>query len=305
MDLPGVEDFILHMRVEHAFVPAELRAFFASLEVSERVIELMDEPVAPNRKVYWRDYKSRLLKPRKVVAGARFYRRHIDVLKRAEESYGVPAQIITAILGIETNYGNYLGDFSIARSLATLAFAYPRRAREFQEELAYFLIYARQSKFDPAVLRGSYAGAFGLPQFLPSSAKRFAVDFDGDGRANLFAVVDAVGSIGNFLNIHGWQKGDPIAYSVSTRGDMRPLIEATRNNDYKPLFSWEELREAGLSASSQTPAAGKYLLVDLENRYDTEYRIGTQNFYALTRYNKSFKYASAIFDMSQLILDNV
>ena len=299
LERAGVEAFIGRMRREHGFVPGELREFFSRLQVSERVIELMERPAKPATKVYWRQYRKRLT-PRLIAEGTQFMRRHRQVLARAERRFGVPAEIIVAILGVETRYGKVLGDFVIARALSTLAFAYPRRAAEFLQELTDFLIYSRQQKIDPLALRGSFAGAFGLPQFLPSSARRFAVDFDGNGGANLFVVGDAAASIGNFLREHGWQPGGAISYSVTAIVRPEELVAATRANAYKPLFTPRQLSEKGVS-TAEVIADGLYLLVDLENRYDTEYRLGGQNFYALTRYNKSFNYASAVFDLSRAL----
>ncbi len=294
-ELDGAEAFWERMRA-HAFSPDELRELFSKIRVNERVIALMDAPSDPSRKTYWREYRRRRLSPRHIAEGARFMRRHAAILSRAEEKYGVPGEIITAILGVETRYGKVLGGFGTARALATLAFAYPRRAAEFQNELAELLIYARRYGMNPLSLRGSFAGAFGMPQFLPGSARRFAVDFDEDGRADLFSVADAAGSIGNFLVEHGWKRGGAISYPVAAIPDPTPLEEATRQNGYKPVFTREILAAAGVEAGDI--ADELYLLVDLENRYDTEYRLGAQNFYALTRYNKSFKYAAAVFDLS-------
>lgn len=299
LELAGVEAFIGRMRQAHGFVPGELRAFFSRLEVSDRVIELMERPAKPATKVYWREYRKRLT-PRLIAEGVKFIGRHRQTLARTERHFGVPAEIIAAILGIETRYGKVLGDFVTARALSTLAFAYPRRAEEFLQELADFLIYARQSKIDPMVLRGSFAGAFGMPQFLPSSARQFAVDFDNNGSANLFTVADAAASIGNFLQAHGWQPGGAISYPVTAIVRPEELVAATRDNAYKPLFTPQQLSDKGVQADGKI-AEGLYLLVDLENRYDTEYRLGGESFYALTRYNKSFNYAAAVVDLSREI----
>ena len=198
LELEGVRPFIESMRAEGGFSVAELEALFAGLQVDERVITLMERPRDRSKKTYWREYRRRQLSGEKIIGGAQFMRRHSDLLARAEKTYGVPAAIVAAILGVETNYGKVLGRFHIVRALATLAFAYPRRAEEFQKQLREFLLYARQGNMDPMQLRGSFAGAFGWPQFLPGSARRFAVDFDGDGRADLFSPADAVGSVGNF-----------------------------------------------------------------------------------------------------------
>ena len=300
LELEGVRPFIESMRAEGGFSVAELEALFAGLQVDERVITLMERPRDRSKKTYWREYRRRQLSGEKIIGGAQFMRRHSDLLARAEKTYGVPAAIVAAILGVETNYGKVLGRFHIVRALATLAFAYPRRAEEFQKQLREFLLYARQGNMDPLKLRGSFAGAFGWPQFLPGSARRFAVDFDGDGRADLFSPADAVGSVGNFLQKHGWLRDAPVAYPLSSVADPKSLTAASKARGYKPFLSPAEAEAAGAHAEGEV-ADGLYFLVDLENRYDFEYRLGGQNFYTLTRYNKSFKYAAAVLDLSRAL----
>ena len=300
LELEGVRPFIESMRAEGGFSVAELEALFAGLQVDERVITLMERPRDRSKKTYWREYRRRQLSGEKIIGGAQFMRRHSDLLARAEKTYGVPAAIVAAILGVETNYGKVLGRFHIVRALATLAFAYPRRAEEFQKQLREFLLYARQGNMDPLQLRGSFAGAFGWPQFLPGSARRFAVDFDGDGRADLFSPADAVGSVGNFLQKHGWLRDAPVAYPLSSVADPESLTAASKARGYKPFLSPAEAAAAGAHAEGEV-ADGLYFLVDLENRYDFEYRLGGQNFYTLTRYNKSFKYAAAVLDLSRAL----
>ena len=236
LELEGVRPFIESMRAESGFSAAELEALFAGLQVDERVITLMERPRDRSKKIYWREYRRRQLSGEKIIGGAQFMRRHSDLLARAETTYGVPAAIVAAILGVETNYGKVLGRFHIVRALATLAFAYPRRAEEFQKQLREFLLYARQGNMDPLQLRGSFAGAFGWPQFLPGSARRFAVDFDGDGRADLFSPADAVGSVGNFLQQHGWLRDAPVAYPLSSVADPESLTAASKARGYKPFF---------------------------------------------------------------------
>ena len=295
VELDGAAEFIEKMR-QHGFAPDNLRLMFSDMQINRRVISLMDAPSDPTRKTYWREYRKRLLTPRLVADGRRFVRQHESPLARVEKIYGVPREVVAAILGAETRYGKVLGGFGTARALATLAFAYPRRAEEFRAQLEALLLYARRHEINPLNLRGSFAGAFGMPQFLPGSARRFAVDFDEDGRADLFSPEDAIGSIGNFLAKHGWIDSGAISYPITHIPDPQTLAEATRRNGYKPLFTRAQLAEAGVQAGDI--ANELYMLVDLENRYDTEYRLGAQNFYVLTRYNKSFKYAASVADLA-------
>ena len=301
--LDGVAAFSEYMRTTHGFSTNEMTAFFDGMTVHPRVIELVDAPASPGKKTYWREYRRRRLSPATIAAGVRFMRKYQDTLKRAEEAFGVPGEIITAILGVETRYGKILGGFETARALATLAFYYPRRAAEFRSQLVELLVYAKQYGINPRQLRGSYAGAFGWPQFLPGSARRFAVDFDGSGHANLFSPKDAVGSIGNFLKQHGWMPGGAVSYPANV-SKPEPLLIATKENDYKPLFNRQQLANAGVRFDDDVKDE-LYLLVDLENRLDTEYRLGGQNFYALTRYNKSFKYAAVVADLGDTLRERV
>lgn len=299
-----VQTFINEMANRHGFDAGELRMLFAGLSVNDKVIKLMDAP-ASGKKVYWRDYRKNVVNPARILQGITFMRRHRQTLNRAGQQYGIPPSVIAAILGVETRYGNFLGSYGVMESLATLAFYYPRRAAEFRKQLEDLLLYARDENINPLNLRGSFAGAFGLPQFLPGSARRFAVDFDDNGNADLFAPPDAIGSIGNFLAEHGWRRGHGILYQLESVGDAKAMLAAGRKAGYRPTFSLADLRAAGTTLATAPMADGeKYLLVDLPNESDTDYRAGTENFYALTRYNKSFKYAAAVFDLAAALTDS-
>lgn len=296
-----VQTFIGEVAEEHGFDSGELRALFSRLSVNRGIINLMDAPAG--KRLEWKDYRNNIVNARRIREGRNFMRKNRKALTRASKQYGVPSFIIAAILGIETNYGGFLGDYGVMESLATLAFYYPRRADEFRRELESFLLYTREANINPLNLRGSFAGAFGMPQFLPSSARLYAVDFDNDGNTDLFAPADAIGSIGNFLAAHGWRQGHGILYKLqSTPDNAKAMLAAGRAAGYRPTFSINELRANGARLTKKPLRNDEqYLLVDLPNQNDTEYRAGTANFYALTRYNKSFKYAAAVFDLSAAI----
>ena len=299
LNAPGAAAFAKDMAERHGFKLKEVEQMLSSVHINPRVVELMDAPRDPAKKVYWREYRARRLRPRDIAAGAQFLRRHMPDLVRAEAEFGAPPEIITAILGVETRYGKVLGGFRVAEALATLAFGYPRRAAEFRKQLESFMLFARENQLDVLSLKGSYAGAFGAPQFLPESARRHAVDHDGNGSADLFSLADAIGSVGNFLRAHGWRRGGPIAYPAKVSGDAAAVMRATREADYKPTMTREDLENAGVKIIAQSPPEGElYLLADLENRLDTEYRAAAANFYALTRYNNSFKYAATVQDLA-------
>ena len=303
---PRVLAFIERMQTEYGFVPAQLNTLFSRITINKKVLALAGVTTAtttPPPKVYWREYQKRRLTPENIQRGVRFMREHHKALMQTEEQYGVPAAIITAIIGVETRYGSYLGNFPVAEALATLAFSHPTRGAEFEDELLNFLLYVRDAKKDPLSINGSYAGAFGIPQFLPSSIRLYAVDFDGDGKINLFVVADAVGSIGSFLQSFGWRRDIGITYPATVAATTAAQLVA--NNaaaGYTPIFTPSQLQDHGVRVQAETlPSQDLLVFIDLENRYDTEYRVGTDNFYALTRYNKSFKYAAVVTDLATAI----
>ena len=290
------------MQDKHRFSEDELRIFFSQLSIDEKALRLMLPATIPGgKKTYWLEYRKKRLTPANIRRGKDFLRDHRRLLQSAEDTFGIPGTVITAIIGIETRFGTYLGRFSIARALTTLALRHPTRAQEFQQELSHLLLYARETNADVLGISGSYAGAFGIPQFLPSSARRYAVDFNHDGRIDLFTVADAIGSIGNFLQQHGWLSDIGIAYPATVHKDPHVLMKQVADNHYRPVLSREDLAHSGVTFTAPSTHKARYLLIDLPNRYDTEYRVGTQNFYAITRYNKSFKYAAAVTDLAAAI----
>ncbi|MCY4325876.1 MAG: lytic murein transglycosylase B [Betaproteobacteria bacterium] len=294
------QPFIRQMADKHGFDAGELEKLFADLEPDERVIKLISPPDAGGRPpVYWSEYRDRHINGRIIRAGMRFLRDHSGLLARAEDEYGVPRTIIAAIIGIETRYGSYLGDFLLLRSLATLGFDYPPRAEFFLGELEQLLLLAREMQISPADLQGSYAGAFGMPQFLPTSARNWAVDFDGDGTVDLFSAADAIGSVANFLKQHGWARKTPVAFKVSLQSGATP--ERLLGEDIIPEHDQNAFAAAGIiiNFGSDLPYQGLMTLVDLvEEDQEDEYRAGTGNYYVLTRYNRSNKYAMAVLDLA-------
>ena len=276
-----------------------------------QIEKLILPPASPSAK-NWAAYRNRFIEPRRIEAGADFWQRHQATLMRAEQTYGVPVHIIVGILGVETLYGQHMGRFRILDALATLTFDFPQahpRARErqafFQGELEHFLKLARRNAVDPTRWRGSYAGAMGLPQFMPSSWARFAVDFDGDGRIDLFnSTADAIGSVANYFKAFQWRPGLPTHYPVMfTPGqtDMDALLAP----DILPTFSVE--RFVGMGAQLQGQALqhpGPLALIELRNGDDApSYVAGTENFYAITRYNWSSYYAMAVIELGQAVAE--
>ena len=304
-DRDDVRAFIGDMVREHGFVRKELEALFRKAVRQPDIIRAMTPPPeAPVRS--WQAYRNFFVNPQRIEAGLRFGARHADILRRAETRYGVPAEIIMAIIGVETSFGRNMGRYRIIDALTTLAFDYPRRAEYFRSELEHFLLFARDGNIDVLRLRGSYAGAFGMPQFMPGSYRRYAVDFDGDGRADLVASAsDAIGSVANFLKEHGWESGRPIAFPVAlppanagTGDAIRSLLEA----GIKPSLPLERLAAAGVQ---MPPALARLApdtlatVVELETPGQPAVAwAGLQNFYVLTRYNRSSFYATAILELA-------
>jgi membrane-bound lytic murein transglycosylase B len=263
------------------------------------VLRAMARPAeAPRRS--WHTYRAQFLTGARIEAGVRFRETHAAALQRAAEQFGVPEEIIVAIVGIETAYGRNTGQFRVIDALSTLAFDYPERAAYFRDELEQFLLFSREAGVDVFSVRGSYAGAIGIPQFMPGSYRRFAVDFDGDGQRNLLAsAADAVGSVANFLREHGWQRGQPIASPARVTGEMhREMLEAGP----RPVYRVADLGHYGVTTQETLPQHLLSVLVDLETPgAPTEYWVGLQNFYAITRYNRSFFYAAAVTELARAI----
>ena len=265
-------------------------------------------PPAKGTAKNWRAYRSRFVEPVRIRAGLRFWQQNQATLARAEREYGVPAEIIVGIIGVETIYGQQMGSFRVMDALATLAFdfpaAHPRAAERtefFRRELEQFLSLANRSNTDPFDLRGSYAGAMGLGQFMPSSWVRWAVDFDGDGSVDLFqSPADAIGSVANYFRGHGWTPGMPTHFNVqfdTTRLQLDELLAP----DILPTFSASSLQTKGAILDAEgSQHTGPLALVELQNGAEApSYVAGTENFYAITRYNWSSYYAMAVIDLGR------
>jgi membrane-bound lytic murein transglycosylase B len=294
-----VTKFIDEMVERHGFARSELQSLFRKTVFQPAVVKAISPPADPRARS-WRNYRAIFVSPDRIRAGQQFLIQHAAALARARAEFGVPEEIITAIIGVETVYGRNMGGFRIVDALTTLAFDYPRRASYFRSELEHYLLYTRDAGVDVFSLRGSYAGAYGLPQFMPASLRRYAVDYDGDARVDLGrSVADAIGSVGNFLKEHGWKPGGAIAFAATMEGEgFRKFADGS----VKPAWPMAEISAAGVTALAPTGTLTPEtlaVLVELDTPdQPSEYRVALDNFYVITRYNRSSFYAAAVMDLA-------
>lgn len=296
-DEPAAIEFARDLEQRHGFNADELISQFAQTRPNATVLKLIKPPTSPLQRS-WERYRPRFLNDRRIDGGVRFWQENTGQLAKASALYGVPEEIIVAIIGVETEYGRNTGGFRVLEALATLAFKYPPRAEFFRTELEQFLLLTRENNLDPLAVKGSFAGAIGIPQFMPGSQRRYAVDFDGDQRVDLGnSVDDAIGSVGRFLEQHGWQAGQPIAVPAATAATPdAALLQA----GLRPSLKVTDLAEKGIRADIDPQAS--VALIDLVSPgYETEYWLGFDNFYVITRYNRSSFYAMSVFQLAEEI----
>ena len=297
LERPEMQRFIDRMTSEHGIPRAELETLFAQVETDPRVIERITRPAEA---LPWHRYRRIFVTESRIRQGIDFWNRHAETLARAEREYGVPPEIITAIIGVETRYGRHRGGYPVITALTTLGLDYPRRSRFFLRELEEFLLLTRAEGLDPLGVMGSYAGAMGQPQFIASSYRRYAVDFDGDGVRDLLDnTEDAIGSVANYFRRHGWRPGGAVAFPARVdAAKAAPLVEA----GYKPHLPAARLGEYGVRPEAPLPADARVALVALE-RADggKEHWVVLPNFYVITRYNHSPLYAMAVYQLAQAI----
>jgi membrane-bound lytic murein transglycosylase B len=289
-----VKQFIAEMVKKHGFTRRELNRVFGKAQFQPAIIKAMEQPAET---ASWQAYRAIFINPQRVEAGVQFWNRNAQPLARAASEFGVPEEIIVGIIGVETTYGRNIGTYRVIDALATLAFDYPKRAPFFRSELENYLVLSREEKIDPLRVKGSYAGAIGIPQFMPGSYRRFAVDYDGDGLSDLAtSPADAIGSIGNFLKGHGWVRGEPVGFSAEVSGEgWRKLAEA----GVTPANRAAELPGFGVKLAVPVPPDTRCALIELETPgQPSDFRVTLQNFVVLTRYNRSNLYATAVMDLA-------
>ena len=301
---PEVRAFIDEMAADYGFDPRSLRRLFAEVRYQPQVIAAISRPVVSPPK--WYEFAPRFLAPERVDAGVAFWRDHEAALKRAEQDFGVAPEIIVAIIGVETYYGRYPGNYRVIDALATLAFDYPRRAEFFRDQLKQFLLLMREQGASPLTPKGSYAGAMGLPQFMPGSVRAYALDYDFDGSIDLAANADdAIGSVANYLLRHGWQRGQPLMTPALIEEDAKDAALASLSDgvsERRALAAWAS---DGVSAFELPGdlAPDPVGLLMLEEDGGPSYWLVFNNWVVVTRYNRSRLYASAVAELAQALKD--
>ena len=295
-DYPTLNAFIDTMADRHGFSREELRFWFRKTNIRRDILEAMDRPREASP---WHEYRQQFVTRQSARRGLRFWKKNEEALARAQEHYGVAPEIILAIIGVESQYGYNKGRYRVIDALTTLALEYPRRSRFFLKELEQYLLLTEEINKPPLKVKGSYAGAMGLPQFLPSSYRNYAIDFDGDNRRNLFTNgADAIGSIANYFRIHGWRRDEPVIADADVPAELHIELE---ERGREPTLPIKYFVGYGIHPLEHHDGERKASLIRLAGRDRPVYRFGFYNFYVITRYNRSTNYAMAVTELARMI----
>ncbi len=293
-----IQLFINEMTEKHGFDKANLETIFSKTRMQPSIIKAISRPA--ERKP-WHAYRPIFITQSRIDLGVEFWNEHEELLKQAENKYGVPAEIIVGIIGVETRYGRNTGSYRVIDSLSTLAFDYPPRSKFFRSELKHYLLMTREEKVDPLSLKGSYAGAMGQPQFISSSFRSYAIDFDGDGKRDIWKnPADAIGSVANYFVRHGWKRGEKITQKMTASKNVEKALLKEKN--LKPTHTVSSLRQKGFTDIDKNIDANTLAaVINLEGAQGNEHWLGLKNFYVITRYNHSALYAMAVYQLSEKI----
>jgi membrane-bound lytic murein transglycosylase B len=298
---PGARALIEELVAEQGFDRAQLEQVFSEAERQQSILEAISRPAEKTKP--WHEYREIFLTEKREREGREFLAAHRDTLARAEAETGVPAEIVVAIIGVETHYGRITGSYRVIDALSTLAFDYPSRSAFFTKELKNYLLLTRDQGLDPLAMKGSYAGAMGYGQFMPSSYRSYAVDFDGDGLVDIWNnPVDAIGSVANYFKRHGWRPGEQVVSAAALTGDVS---EDWLNDSLKPARTVAEYRAAGLQPVAELAPDTEVMAMKFDDGRDFEYWLGLHNFYVITRYNHSAMYAMSVYQLSQRLAAGV
>ncbi len=295
------DEFIAQMAKRHDFDLDSLTKVLKQTIVSQTILNAISRPA--EKKLTWHKYRKIFIQEKRIRQGVAFMQNNQTKLTEAEKKFGVPAEIITAIIGVETFYGRIAGSYRVVDALNTLAFHYPKRADFFRSEFEQFLLLAREQGFDPLSLKGSYAGAMGLPQFISSSYRHYAIDFDGDETIDIWNnPSDAIGSVANYFVEHGWQKGKPVTVKVEVEGNN---FKQALDGGLEPDINKTDLDRLGIKSTSTYEKNEKLKLFEFELENENEYWLAHKNFYVITRYNHSSLYAMAVYRLAMEIKDRI
>lgn len=291
-----VNDFVERMQ-GHGFSEQEVRKLIGESKHQQGIIDAISRPA--EGVLHWHQYRQIFLKQARIDGGVEFWKQYAEPLARAEKTLGVPAEYIVAIIGVETRFGTFTGKWRVLDALTTLGFNYPKRGKFFTSELEHFMLMTREQNLDPLSLKGSYAGAMGLGQFISSSYRHYAIDFDGDNIADLWNPVDAIGSVANYFAKHGWKTGEDVIYPATVSGQD---WESSLSLHGKPEIKWSDLQTQGVNLSSgRIDAEEKVSLLEFNLVDSKTYYVPLNNFYVITRYNHSKLYALAVHELATAI----
>lgn len=300
---PMVKQFVERMQREHQLDPAATANLLAQAERRQSILDAISRPAEKTKP--WHEYRDIFLKADRIQQGVAFWQANAATLRQAAGRYGVDPAIIVAIIGVETRYGGFMGNHRVLDALATLAFDYPPRSEFFTKELEQFLLLTREQRQDPLALKGSYAGAMGYGQFMPSSYRAYARDQDGDGFIDIWNNKhDAIGSVANYFKAHGWQSGAPVMAPAQLASDVDRSLLNSRDQPSTTLSEWQRLGYSvvgGADSVGLQPQAAVAVALEYSGAAGPEYWMGFSNFYVITRYNRSHLYARAVWELSQAI----
>ncbi|WXK32850.1 lytic murein transglycosylase B [Mycetohabitans rhizoxinica] len=310
---PNVDAFINDMVARYDFDSNALHALFNQAVYSKTAVKLVLPAPTPTIQ-NWQAYQARFIEPVRINAGVKFWQQNAAVLQRASEQFGVPPEVIVGIIGVETLYGRYMGNFRVLDALTTLAFDYPgtpnrtQRMALFRKNLEDFLVWTRSAGIEPTTVLGSYTGAIGIPQFLPTSIIGYAVDYEGNHRIDLRnSPADAIGSVANYLKQHGWESGRPVVWHIRADAGSIGIAQAAADGQAEPRWALQQLLRAGMllderGIDTASEAGTPVTVVELPTPgQPTQYMLGLRNFYVLTRYNRSFFYALAVYQLGERV----
>jgi len=297
---PDVQVFINEMVNKHHFKRSELETLFSQVKIKQKILDAISRPAEKSKA--WHEYRKIFLTPKRINKGVQFWQDNSDIIDYAEKTYGVAPEIMVAIIGVETYYGRRQGTYRVMDALSTLAFKYPKRSKFFRSELKHFLIMSQEQNFDPLSKSGSYAGAMGMGQFIPSSFQSYAIDFDGDGKKDIWKNnADAIGSVANYFKRHGWKKDQPVTDQLQLSKKNTLSKEDSCRRSCKPKLSIADFKQKGLQGKTSVDDKTPAILLILKQQTAKEYWLGYNNFYAISRYNHSTLYSMAVYQLSQEI----